>query len=210
MEHCYEPGHLPDPSDLPADDPRRRHLETCPRCRGRVAARELFLTPGDTGDLEGLAAADAELARRLEAALARPTQAAGVSSRRRFWYALAAILALGTVGLTVSEIQRLREGSLPRVGERLRGDEPATQVEVTAGEQGLRLSWAAAPPAETYLFRFLGADLADVGQRVASRSSLALAVSDLPAGGVFCQVFALSHGDTLARSAIVRIQPQRE
>ena len=62
---CVRIEHMADIELLPADDPRRRHVESCPRCRAVYAAYRDFMAP---------AAADAgpEQARaRLEAALER-------------------------------------------------------------------------------------------------------------------------------------------
>lgn len=71
-------GRCPDPLELdlvlrlPENDPRRLHVNSCPRCRGLVNAMETFLDPGGVPELDGLPAADDELAARLDEALPLP------------------------------------------------------------------------------------------------------------------------------------------
>ncbi len=54
------------------------------------------------------------------------------------------------------------------------------------------------------------ADLAETDRRSEAQAFLALPTRDLPTTTAFCQVFAVSRGDTVARSAIVRTPPARE
>ncbi|MCP4574061.1 MAG: hypothetical protein GY838_17005 [bacterium] len=210
MEHCHPMNELADLAGLPTGDPRRRHLEDCPRCRGLAAAQGLFLEPGDTSDLPDLVAADAELAGRLQSALATPPGAVTRPTRRRAnWYALAAVLAVCAVGLTASELWRGPGGTGPRVGEYVRGDE-AVGLAVTTGEGFLRCDWPAAPEAETFVFALLDAGLAEVERHQEVRPGFEKSVTDLPATAVYCQAFAVSRGDTIARSGIVALRPARE
>lgn len=209
MESCFDIREIPHLADLAPDDPRRRHLAACPRCRGLAEAQALFLAPGDTSDLSDLAAADTRLQHRLAAAWTGPA-AAPAGRGRRGWLALAAVLAVCALGLTAGEVWRLRTGLAPQPGGHLRGDANQLELTVAAQDGVLRLDWAKAPDADSYLFLFFGADLAETGRRVAKQSLLDLRPVDLPAATEFCQVFALSHGDTLARSTIVRTPPARE
>lgn len=213
MEHCHEITELADLAGLPAGDPRRRHLESCPRCRGLAAAQGLFLEPGDTSDLEDLGGADAELARRLDPVLAAsPSGAARPARRRGPWYALAAVLAVGAIGLTTSELLRMRDGAGPRVGERLRGAETAG-LEVTVAAANVQIAWPDAPvlpDAGFFVFSLLGPGLEEIGRRVVQQPGFAGPVADLPPATAFCQAFAVSQGDTVARSGIVALRPARE
>ncbi len=210
MERCFDIRQIPDLAALPAADTRRGHLAECPRCRGLAEAHGLFLAPGDTSDLEGLAQADAELQRRLAEAWALPPQAASSMHRRRRWLALAAVLAVCALGLTAGEVLRFRQGMMPQPGENLRGDDTLAEVTVTRQGDLLHFAWTDAPAADSYLVAFLGADLAEINRRVSAQASVAVPTADLPPTAAFCQIFAVTRGDTVARSAIVRIQPARE
>ena len=213
MEHCHEIAELADLAGLPAGDPRRSHLDSCPRCRGRAAAQNLFLEPGDTSDLKDLGGADAELARRLDPVLAAsPATAARPARRRGPWYALAAVLAVGAIGLTTTELLRMRGGSAPAVGEHLRGEETAG-LKVTVAAANVQIAWPDAPvlpDAGFFVFSLLGPGLEEVGRRVAQQPGFTGPVADLPAATAFCQAFAVSCGDTVARSGIVALRPARE
>lgn len=210
MEHCHDMTELIDLVGLPAGDPRREHLDRCPRCRGLAVAQGLFLEPGDTSDLADLADADAELAGRLQVVLSTsPAAASGPRRRRTNWYALAAVLAVCAVGVTTSELWRMRAGDGPRVGERVRGDETAGLV-VTAGDDVLSCAWSAAPEAGSFTFVLLDGGLAEVGRRESARPVFEGLLADLPVAAAYCQAFAVSHGDTIARSGIVALRPLRE
>lgn len=210
MEHCIDIRDIPNLADLPAGDPRRRHLDACPRCRGLAEAHGLFMEPGATTDLEGLADADVELQRRLTEALAARSTARARSPRRRLWLALAAVLALCAVGLTTTEVLRLRNGAPPRVGERLRGDTEATGLAASTQNGTLHLAWTGAPAADAYVYVLFGADLVEIARHAGPEPTLALATVDLPAAAGFCQALAVSQGDTLARSTLIPILSARE
>lgn len=203
MERHLDMREIVDLARLPAGDPRRRHLDECQQCRGLAVAQGIFLDPGDTSDLPDLAAADAELADRLDAALAdRPVVVA--RRRRGAWYALAAVLALCAVGLAAGDLFRSGEGDEPLVGTRLRG-EAAVGLVATATADSVRWSWSDAPAAETYVFDLLDADLGTVDSYAAPGPTFTAAVADLPGEASFCQAFAVSHGDTLARTPIAAL-----
>lgn len=193
---------------LPDADPRRQHVDACPECRGRLEAMELFLDPGETPELEGLAAADAQLADRLDRS-ARPARRTGAPRARRFGLALAAVLAVVAVGLTTSEL--LRTGSLDPVspGQHLRGRAGPASVTVTASRDGIALAWPAAPVADQILYVFFAGDMTEIGRRAADEA-LVLAPDDPMAGAAYCQAVALVQGDVIARSGIGPLVPDPE
>lgn len=209
MERCFEIREIAALAGLPADDPRLRHLEKCPRCRSLAQAHAEFLDPGDTSDLAGLAAADAELQQRLGAALAAEPARIVPVRRRRVWLAAAAVLALCAVGLAASDLLRLRDGKVLQEGARLRGDDEVADLVVTEVDTGLQLVWPDAPEVETIIYVFLDGDLAEIGRRD-STGNLTLDAAAPEARAVFCQALAVAQGDTLARTAIVRLRPARE
>ena len=195
-------------SGLPADDPRRRHLDECPRCRGLAEAQALFLQPGDTDDLDGLGASDAQLQERLASALSQPPARTGRVRRRRLWLAAAAVLAVCAIGLAADDLLRQRLLAPPQVGERLRGTESASDLILTSGDGRLHLTWPTAPAADTYRFVFFDAASHEIGGRSVEHTAdepvtCELRREDLPAAVRFYQVYAISYGDTVARSSMV-------
>ena len=209
MDRCFDTREIPTLTGLAADDPRRRHLEACPRCRALAQAYAEFLDPGDTSDLEDLSALDAELARRLDKTIAESPVLVIRRRRRRTWMAAAAVLAACALGLAAGELLRLREGILPSEGDHLRGEAVASGLVVTTTADGWILTWPDAPEFDLVVYVFLSDSLEEIGRRTAT-GELALAADDPLARAIFCQALAVAQGDTLARSAIVRLHPARE
>jgi hypothetical protein len=206
-DRCLDPRELETIAGLDPDDPRRRHLETCVRCRGAARALAAFLEPGDTSDLEGLPAAAAELEARLAAGLDARRRAPA----RRRWpaLALAAALAVCALGITTSEVLRGRRAASLPTGQRLRGDVAAAAVAVERAHGQLRLRWDGAPSADTMVYVFLDDGLTELGRR-ASDGVLVLPADDPLASTPFCQALAVAEGDTVGRSGISRLAGPRE
>jgi hypothetical protein len=205
MERCLDIREIAALAGCPADDPRRRHLERCVRCRGLAEAHALFLEPGDTGDLDGLADADIELQRRLEAGMnVVPLGRPRARRRRATWYAAAAVLAVCALGILSTDLARWRPGSLPAVGQRHRGGETAG-LTVAVADDLLLLSWPDVPAADTFDFVFFDTDLEEVTRLSAAGPNLETPVTSLPARVVWCQALAVASGDTIARSDFVAL-----
>ncbi len=66
---CVRVEELGDLLELPADDPRRRHVEGCPRCRTLLASYARFLTPGTPPAGARLEQAEVRLTQVLRGAL---------------------------------------------------------------------------------------------------------------------------------------------
>lgn len=209
MERCYETHEIPELTGLAEDDPRRRHLAACPRCRALAQAYAEFMTPGDPTDLENLADLDAELARRLEWTLASSPAPVTRVRRRRSWMAAAAVLALCALGLAAGDLLRLRGGDLPSAGNHMRGEVASSGLVVTDTGDGYVLTWPDAPESELVVYVFLGDSMEEIGRRTAG-GELVLAADDPLARATYCQALAVAEGDTLARSSIVRLHPARE
>lgn len=208
-DRCFEPHELQDAAGWDSGDARRRHLEACARCRGTAHALGVFMEPGETSYLEGLATANAELEARLAADLG--TRSAAPVAPRRRWpaLALAAVLALCAVGITTSEVLRSRRAELPVPGQGLRGDAAATGVTVHRTPGELRLRWDGAPTSDSMVYLFLDDGLGELGRR-ASDDLLILPEDDPLASAPFCQALAVAEGDTVGRSSIVRLTAGRE
>jgi len=200
---------------LPADDPRRRHAETCPRCRARLALFREFDSPSAPPAGARIDEADSALAAAIERELAlpaplpfparaaRPRPARGLgASLRPLWAAAAAlILVAGAWVLLRPPAPAVMRGPVSRA---------ELPVATHRGVDRLTLSWRAVPGASRYVVRFYATDLSDLASVDAGRADhLELRRGALPrplAGGakVLWQVMALAGGDRLAAS---RTQP---
>ncbi len=118
--------------------------------------------------------------------------------------ALAAVLALCAVGLTTSELLQLRDGDLPEVGRHQRGGSQADGLTVVSTAGGIQLAWSEAPMADTIVYVFMSADMAEVGRRTAP-GALQLVTDDSLAAASYCQAFAVLQGDTVGRSSITSL-----
>jgi hypothetical protein len=203
-ERCPDTGEVAALASLPAGDPRRRHLENCPRCRALAHAFAEFEDPGDSSDLPGLAEADTELRDRLVAALAAEPVRLPQRRRRSWLAAAAAAIAICAIGLAADDLLHLRDGSSLPVGERLRGDGEAVDLDWRTTADGWRLTWSDAPAADAVVFVFYDASLNEIGRRSATGSGIELARTDPVAAAVFCQGFAVAQGDTLLRTPILK------
>ena len=209
-DQCLDPGEIGEIAGLPADDPRRRHLDTCPHCRGLARALDIFLEPGNTSDLGDVAGADAELQARLATAIpGRSTGTNPSTSRRWPMLAMAAVLALCALGLTATEILRQRDSALPQLDRRQRGDSRDTRLIVVRTTNGLHIAWPGIPAADEVVYVFLSDDMDELGRHVAP-GVLQLAVGDQLSAATYCQAFAVLQGDTVGRSGITGLMTNRE
>lgn len=214
-EHCPEPVDIERILGLPREDPRRRHLEACPRCRNLARAYAEFLDPGPLDASVDLAEADAELARRLAltlpAAAPRPAARPRRLGRLLEWptrpanaLRLAAGAALALAGLLLlTDPARHRDIELPERRGELRGDETELLTAVFL-PAGVELRWS--PPAadrEAIVLLF-DAELAELARIPMGRADrLLLSNERLGAGIVYAQALFTAEGDTLARSVII-------
>jgi hypothetical protein len=150
---CVRVEHMADIDQSPLDDPRRRHLETCPRCRAQYAAYRDFMTlrPADPGSDPERARAELEAA--LEREMGTPSKVAGTIAPRRAmrwagWAAAAAAI------LAVSGVIWVRQTSIrPADAPILRG--PATRTTLVLASpsrvgDAVELSWTSEPAATAY------------------------------------------------------------
>jgi hypothetical protein len=195
---------------LPADDPARRHAETCPRCRSLVASYQAFVT-AETVEGSDLERARGMLDARIRADAARWNPAK--SPVRAFWWQTllrpAPLLAAGLIVIAAAvfwtqsrqpEPSSLRESTTPAQAFAL---DPA---QVT-GDGDIRLSWSAMKGADQYQVRLYGPDFGEIYRSPsASGTSLEIQRSALPANlppslDLTWRVFAISQGDVIATSA---------
>ena len=206
---CFDPQDLDRIVRLPVDDPRRRHVDDCARCRGLLKAMETFLDPGNTSDLPDLATADAELSARLERAMSGRRRSGLRPRRRQAGLAVAAALALCAVGLATSDFLRLGVTEAPVPGQYERGASSGSEVAMTPHANGIHLNWPEASEAESIVYVFLTAEMSELGRALAS-GPLIVAEDDPLARAEFCQALAVAQGDTIGRSTITRLSPNPE
>ncbi len=194
---CFKPDEL---VDLKADDPRRAHLDECPRCRAVMMSFEAFMDPADVPAEAKVADAEARLSAALEQEMGvtRPAPTFWTPFRVRTFAAAAAVLIVA-VGLSLfgggPEV-------IPADGPVLRGaGSPAApfRVEMSKLENGeFRISWPKIEGATAYRVVVYGEDLeAIMGYDTESATAFKL---EPPAGAAFCRVIALRDGDELGTS----------
>ena len=202
-DRCFTPEEL---AELSADDPRRAHVDGCPRCQAVMKSFVAFMDPADIPKAADLADAHARLSGALEREIGsgpkvvRPDSGFWTPFRARMIAAVAAVLVVA-VGLSL--FRAGPDGMAP--GEPvLRGvGTPAApfrcKVEKSEGVGGYQLTWAGIAEATDYRVVVYGADLEEiVGFDVESGTTFEL---NPPEGAAFCRVIALRDGDELERSA---------
>jgi hypothetical protein len=221
---CHAIRELPALGVLPAGDPRRAHLNACPRCRARLATYLEFVEapPAVSGPQreEALARLGAALDREI-LGRARTTARSFPAHRRRPWLdgrallgerglpagALAAAALLAVIGLTVLRVQERPPGVVLRAQHGRGGTElPETVAGHLEDDGSLLLRWRPVAGATAYRVELLDGELAllaafEAGadtQRVIPADALRRAVHT--AGSHAWTVTALVHGDVIARS----------
>jgi hypothetical protein len=155
-ESCYSREQLADIATLAADDPRRAHLESCPRCRDRLAAYQEWLARGPQPGLASRFRALRNLP-RLRAALA---VAAGL---------------LLIAGLPAVISRHHEEAPPPQAQEQAPAEEDAVLAcqAVPHADGTIRFSWRPIAGAELYRLEFFDADLSELSH-LATRSDSVL------------------------------------
>ena len=205
-ERCLNPEEL---ADFPAEDPRRAHVDDCPRCQAVMKSFAAFMNPADVPEGADLADAHTRLSGALDreigpgdsmdsnAQVIRPTTSFLSPFRVRTLAAAAAVVIVA-VGL-----------SLTRYGPETPPQDPVLRgagdvvvpfhCEITVLKNGgYLLNWPEVEEATSYRVVVYRADLEKLMDHdVGNATSLEL---KLPKGGAFCRVIALRDGDEVARS----------
>jgi len=210
-------------AELPASDPRRAHVATCPRCGALVDAYTRFAEPGADADAPHVAAADARLSEFLAktigvAPAAAPAPTLRPAPRESWWAALFAPAMRPALGFVVAAIVLGGIVVWPRLAEHgptdtLRGgprhpDAPTLLVR-SAGlhVDGLHIAWSAVPGADAYEVRVFSDGLAEIarldanGDTVLTVPPSALPFRASPGQSLLVRVDARAHGTVIASSA---------
>lgn len=218
-DRCFEPEELGGILQLDAGDPRRHHIDTCPRCQSRLIVYREFLE--DTSVPEG--ARRGEAAARLRAAFQAEVTPTLSTRRERpptesWWarmfrpalrpaWAGVGVLAIALVAYT--GYRAYREAAAPDL---LRGAGPRRGAGITLypartqADGALVLRWGAFAGADAYRVRVLGIDLADLATLgPVADTSIVVRSDQLPKGlphgsAVGWQVDALAAGQIIATS----------
>jgi hypothetical protein len=210
MSDCLEFEALASLSGLPAGDPRRVHVEGCPRCRARLIALEEFVAASGSGvpDAEWRVAEAALRRRRVSDGLVSPP--AAPPAARRTWMraewrpvlaAAAAVVVVSAGSWWVTKSHH--EPALRAVP----GDE--WTLAVGTREAGVTIAWLAAPGADQYRVVFLDASLEPVATlEVGPALETNVRRDSLPVGlshgqAVMVEVHAFRGADAIARSRAV-------
>ncbi len=192
---------------LPADDPRRRHLETCPKCRSALA---LFLAFDDPGPVPA-GAKPREARRRLAGIVERELGTAPpkrIVLGGRHWFSSGWAFATAATLLVGAGIAwfALRPPAPVPGGNAWRGATtaaPALEEAAVAPDGRLVLRWRSVPGADAYEVRVYSGALREVWRATVSDTSASLAPAGLPGGPgsvAWWRVSALRAGRELARS----------
>ena len=228
---CIAEEALGDVLALPPSDPRRRHVDECPRCRALAVSYREFLEPsteevasfGTAEDrqltefrerLTGVATATASpppaTVRDTKARAAVPAAPPRSWNEWLFGPALRPVWAIAAIVIAFG-VMKFAPKSPPGsvTAPTLRGGashELATATPSYAAH-GVTLVWSANPEADHYQLRFFSTALAEIGRRDLARdTSVTLAAGDLPgayAAGetILWRVVAMKGGDELESSA---------
>lgn len=168
-ERCLAIEDLEALPNLPADDPRRRHLETCAACRALAASYREFMTPGEPRPEGELRDARRQIGAALAKEMDAPRRGRGLvgwldfltrPALRPAW-GMIAVLAVVLIGWSLWPTGGRMETDL------LRGNEDATTLQATASlEQDGRVvvTWLPVADATDYAIILIGEDLEDLAR----------------------------------------------
>lgn len=220
---CIEAGALDEILASAVTDPRRRHLESCPRCRALAENYALFLSPPDDDPAltdRAQAKLDAFRDRLLAPTdpIAAPRRAmSGAAPWWRGLFAPAARPAWALAGvLVIAGAWYVTRPSPPSPADiRLRGEQ-RIEMPLAAPRyldaNTLVLGWRSMPEAARYEVRFYSTSLTEIGRRDAGTDTLLrIAVGQLPptyarGESVLYRVVALQGGDEISRSPVGSLQ----
>jgi hypothetical protein len=205
---------------LPPGDPRRRHLDTCPRCRARVITFLEFVAPPNDLPADLLRHADSTLEDALRRELARGAERrpAGAERPARAWLRFApprpvgwafAVIALLVVVASVRFFAGHRETEpvlLRDSGARDAAASVPSELRAVADGERIELSWDPVPGADAYEVRVYGLDLTEIARiraTVDARAQLtraSLPSSMPPRTSALWRVVALREGDPFGES----------
>jgi len=208
---CIDADQIGSVLELPADDPRRRHLEECPRCRNLARAYAAFI------GAEAPAGARPEEARRHLGGVIRAEAAKDAErsheARQPFrwmqgWWRPAGIVAAAAAVVLVAAVVWMGRGpATPPLLRSEGGTAGALVTEPAAIADGaVHLTWHPVAGADRYQVRIYDADLDEVYRSVPGPdTSVVIPRADIPVPegnpGMVWRVHAFHGDDPVAVSA---------
>ncbi len=207
-ERCHTEAELAALTDVRPGDPRRAHVDGCPRCRARLVEYHAFIAAPPEVPARDLQDADARLGtfldREVAGAVVRSHPASdSLGERLRAWWrspvaapalAMASVLVLAGGVALVTIVMRAPRGGPAAVPEEsvMRGDEADVlrlAVQARAPEGGARLRWSAVPAAERYEVQVFSATLEPLTRLDAARDTVFVFAPE--------RLAAIAHDETL-------------
>lgn len=231
-EPCFSIERLGELIDLPEEDPRRRHLGECPRCRALFAAYAEFRDPGTDFPADDVADAEKRMREALRRAIEGPVEAGKGPARTPFpgrkerprlvrFLRPAALIAAGllivVVGYRVVEQRGADDGPLVLRGAREEAEAPvASGIEleqpVTLPDRGVELRWVSHEETGAYRVHLYTAGIEEITPaRDVTEARLVVRPGEIarglaPGTVLLWRVAALREGDEVALSPLGSFQ----
>ena len=200
--------------ELPADDPVRRHAESCPRCKSLVASYQSFMeaSPVEGAELERVRGLlDARI--RADASRWQPARSAVRSFSWRTLMRPMPLFAAALVVVAAVVFWSSREPQQSSLRESTTQTQSFALNPAQLAEDGsIVLSWSPVGGADAYQVRLYGPDFGEI-YRAPNTTTTSLTVNRTalppnpsPRLDLTWRVFALSQGDVIATSAPGSIQ----
>ena len=210
VNRCLSPESLAEIATLSPKDPRRRHLDECPRC-GTLARRYRdFLDPAPLPPEADAEAASRILRQRLSTALPElapaleaddRNQTTTPRARNRFvrpLMAVAAVLVCGVGLLGIRNQLTQPGGDGPPQRSVIRGNDLSpTALDLVVQETGLDLAWNQPADTDASETVFFDSNLTQI-ERLDSGTAGHFHLADLPAGTRYVRIEFLQAGDVVA------------
>lgn len=214
-QRCFQAEELSDILDLEEADPRRRHLDECPRCRALLSEYRDFLKPPQEMPGTNLEDAGSRLREVLEREIregepSSPVKRIIESRTFRMVMAVAATICVIIIAYSFKEDRPPESDGIvlreePGAG---REDEIALRPVQPLSEGAVKLSWRTAAGADAFKVYFFSAELEELAVLgPQTESSIVLQpgeIPGLPGSGTLLlwRVGALKEGDEIASSPL--------
>lgn len=225
-ERCFPVEDLDEVVASPPGDPRRRHADGCPRCRGLIVSYKRFMSGAGLPPELDVSETDARLAEAVDREIfgpARPRPSPSRDFLETLRGRLSVRVAVAALALAVVVIMGIREASHLMPGDRdhivlrqaPRTSHAAIAAEVEATGTGpWRFAWSPVEGADRYAVVLLGADLIERARfETGPETTFVVDAGELPArleaeAAVLWRVVALRGQDEIAHSP-TRLLPGR-
>jgi hypothetical protein len=212
---CIPAADIGDVTTAPPDDPRRRHLATCPHCRALAREYQAFMNPGPLPPEARPDWASAAISQRLAREIRPPggvilplfPRRSRLGLPRALWAAAGALVVCAGISL-VRDVNRDLQPQVPYGTALLRGDAAtpaALLVTPLAGSPGAwQLAWSLPADAQASVVVLYDTTLRELGRRDLGRTAtLTLDPQAWPhaAQAAYVGVIFLRRGEEIQRAA---------